>query len=305
MSHRLVSSSGAGVLMALLLPGTVPWCAENLFPDFDLKVDCPERLSGPPAASVRFNGKVILRTDPRGSGATTGARAWSLGLRPGRGAQIVGVTTQSTDAALAPDGLREGDGYEKTELTRGPDNEGAVSAIILSFAKVVYLPVTGESVLLHLELEAPVPGESTSEYIVDFADGLVGSGQPVKNTITWGEGFTRRDDGSEADDDADGSEPCIVLVAPARPFVRGDANEDAAVDLTDAVLLLEHLFRGGAEPACLPAADSNDDGGVNLSDVVFLLSHLFRGGDPPPSPFPACGADGTPDALECVATACP
>jgi hypothetical protein len=54
-----------------------------------------------------------------------------------------------------------------------------------------------------------------------------------------------------------------------------------------------------AAPACLDAADGNDDGALGLTDAIYVLSHLFLGGPAPPPPFPAPGADPTPDGLDC------
>jgi hypothetical protein len=50
---------------------------------------------------------------------------------------------------------------------------------------------------------------------------------------------------------------------PAR-FVRGDVDSDGAVDLTDAVRILDHLFLGGPPPECLDAADTDDDAELSL-----------------------------------------
>jgi len=81
-------------------------------------------------------------------------------------------------------------------------------------------------------------------------------------------------------------------------FVRGDATNDASVDLADSVALLFHLFQG-LPLLCLDAADANDDGSVNLTDVVFGLDYLFRAGASPPRPFPGPGPDPTADSLPC------
>jgi hypothetical protein len=77
-------------------------------------------------------------------------------------------------------------------------------------------------------------------------------------------------------------------------FHRGDADAGGRLDLTDAVFVLEHLFRGGVEPPCLDAADADDDGRLALTDALFVLLHLFAGGPPPPPPGPPpapCGPD--------------
>lgn len=82
-------------------------------------------------------------------------------------------------------------------------------------------------------------------------------------------------------------------------FIRGEVNEDALINLTDGIVILDHLFRGGAAPACPDAEDTNDDGKLDLTDPVFLLQHLFQSGTAPPPPFPDAGLDPTQDPLAC------
>lgn len=101
---------------------------------------------------------------------------------------------------------------------------------------------------------------------------------------------------------------CTATVGGTGPtFRRGDADANGAVNLTDAVVILSHLFRGGTAPTCLDAADTNDDGTENLTDAVFLLLGLFQGGAPPPAPGrDTCGPDGTTDdsLAACVYASC-
>jgi len=93
---------------------------------------------------------------------------------------------------------------------------------------------------------------------------------------------------------------------PAEVFSRGDANDDGARNIADAIYILGYLFGGEAQPACLDAADTNDDGNVNVADAIALLGHLFAGTGPLPDPFPGCGADGQADDLPpCRYTHCP
>ena len=70
----------------------------------------------------------------------------------------------------------------------------------------------------------------------------------------------------------------IVLVATGvraqdgTSFLRGDANLDLEVNLTDAVYILNNLFLGGAPLPCAEAADVNGDaatgGGTHVQQVV-------------------------------------
>ena len=69
--------------------------------------------------------------------------------------------------------------------------------------------------------------------------------------------------------------------APTKILSRGDFDRNEAINISDAVLLLNFLFVGGAAPSCQPIADTNSDGSVNLSDAVFLLSFLFVSGSAP------------------------
>jgi len=84
-------------------------------------------------------------------------------------------------------------------------------------------------------------------------------------------------------------------VAIRRGFIRGDANKDDGVDVSDPVFLIDYLFRLGAVPACLDAADSNNDTAVDLSDPIWLLNYLFQGGPQPSEPFPQAGVDPSDD----------
>lgn len=92
-------------------------------------------------------------------------------------------------------------------------------------------------------------------------------------------------------------------------FSRGDGNGDGTLELTDAVIVLNYLFLGGTEPACLEGADADNDGSVSLTDGILVLQYLFQGGNAPALPGPpgvnsGCGPDtdipGTPGDLGCV-----
>jgi hypothetical protein len=71
-------------------------------------------------------------------------------------------------------------------------------------------------------------------------------------------------------------------------FIRGDANLDCKVTVSDVVYLINYLFKGGPPPKCLPepyttCGDTNSDGKVSISDIVYLINYLFKGG-----PAPVC-----------------
>jgi uncharacterized delta-60 repeat protein len=65
-------------------------------------------------------------------------------------------------------------------------------------------------------------------------------------------------------------------------FLRGDANNDKQVTVSDVVYLINYLFRGGPAPIPIETfGDVNCDRKVTVSDVVYLINYLFRGGPSP------------------------
>ena len=73
-------------------------------------------------------------------------------------------------------------------------------------------------------------------------------------------------------------------------FIRGDADSNGTLDITDALRIFGFLFLGGAEPDCLSAYNIDGDATVSISDGIYALRYLFEGQSPPPAaPFPECG----------------
>ncbi len=84
----------------------------------------------------------------------------------------------------------------------------------------------------------------------------------------------------------------------ASDFRRGDANTDGRVNLSDAVAVLNWLFRSAPELACPDAGDFDDRDDIEPADAILILNFLFQSVDlsTPPGPFD-CGPDPTPDGL--------
>ena len=99
----------------------------------------------------------------------------------------------------------------------------------------------------------------------------------------------------------------LLTVPPVRSFLRGDCNDDGAVDLSDTAFTLNWLFTGGPAPSCLASANTNGDEAVDITDPTYLLNHLFLGGPPPVSRFPDCGTSDleADDAMGCEESSCP
>ena len=84
---------------------------------------------------------------------------------------------------------------------------------------------------------------------------------------------------------------------PPYTFHRGDSNTDGTLNISDPVLLLNHLFAGRFRLSCREAADFDNSGKLDISDAVGALNYLFLGGEPaaaPGSPDSLCGPDPDP-----------
>ena len=95
---------------------------------------------------------------------------------------------------------------------------------------------------------------------------------------------------------------------PEFQFIRGDANLNGTIDLTDAIVILDHLFVGKPLDCRLAAevvADVNGSGSLDLADAIFVLSFRFQGGMPPLAPHPDCGTVAAADPTGCTKTGCP
>jgi hypothetical protein len=77
-----------------------------------------------------------------------------------------------------------------------------------------------------------------------------------------------------------------MVWTPEHPYVCGDANNDCAVNVSDAVYIINYVFVGGSMPNPYKAADANCDDTVNVSDAVYIINYVFTGGDDP------CDIDG-------------
>lgn len=93
----------------------------------------------------------------------------------------------------------------------------------------------------------------------------------------------------------------LRVVRPGEVFIRGDANWDRKLNLSDPILILRYLFYGEATSIpCEDAADFDDDGRIALTDAIESITYLFQRGAAPASPFPDAGYDVGQDSLDCA-----
>jgi len=91
---------------------------------------------------------------------------------------------------------------------------------------------------------------------------------------------------------------------PTFHLARGDTDCDSRVNITDAVVLLDTLFRSGGRLCCAESADINSDTLINISDPIFLLAAYFAGGDPPQGGFKCAPTTGGALGCETESEAC-
>lgn len=150
---------------------------------FDLGIEGPLVVSGAAGSTQTIAYACTLAH----SGAGSGAESWSMGIEAD-GGEIVDVEVDGTAAALAPAGVLTATGFEKSELTTGPENKGAVSTVVLSDHGGVTLPPQTSQRIARLEVEATIPqggGTATQDSVVlRYRNGLEGSEGSVSNSVT-------------------------------------------------------------------------------------------------------------------------
>jgi len=84
----------------------------------------------------------------------------------------------------------------------------------------------------------------------------------------------------------------LLLAAPSFAYICGDADGDQNINISDAVYLVNFIFKGGPQPDPVEAGDVNLDGDLNIGDPVYLINYIFKGG-PAPCPIPGGNMTGT------------
>ncbi|MGQ9590554.1 MAG: IPT/TIG domain-containing protein [Planctomycetota bacterium] len=174
----------------------------------------------------------------------------------------------------------------------------------------VYQENVSQTIAVHLSWRNPLPYEE----ILVYRDGRVVASLPGSSTrmidqyVDFGEhtykvrGRIRSSRSAAAVCSLEHGVP----TPPERRFIRGDADADREVNITDPIFTLGYLFTGGKAPPCPDSADSDDNGQLEITDPILTLGFLFLGSRPPAPPGPTtCGFDVNPDILgPCVYT-CP
>lgn len=280
---------------------------------------CPAEIAGEPGSKMSFEVYVTLTL---AEGAPWFVNSWSLSAG-GENLRFLPGTATSGFNCGANEGLDPGQKvrilpYEEIfcsatvvdpqkvpasgPLAGAPQGEGMVDGLVLDWGKIQAIRDPGAYRILKVTVEVTLPEqEGVSTAHLFFVDGKQGMGEPVLNVV--------------AGNGRDASVPVLgECMIPRRAFhggrqLPGDANQDAAVDQSDAVWLLEHLFLGtypslpcegktapAPGPGELALLDFNGNGGIDISDAVALLTWRFLGGEAHPLgtgciPIPGCRSD--------------
>jgi len=207
-----------------------------------------------------------------------------------RGVRFVeGIRFDFTDSAVTE--LAPGEVVVLVEDLQGFASRYDLARILVAGEYSGALSDGGERILIHGPLDEPILDFEYGDFWHPETDGE-GSSLVIVDALAdlsaWGEADSWRpsnlDLGSPGVDESG--------LEPRGRQLPGDANQDARVDISDAVALLLHLF--GRRPELPPCADgspdspgnigildSNGDEEVNVSDAVWLLAYLYQGGAPP------------------------
>ncbi|MFH1335866.1 MAG: M1 family aminopeptidase [Candidatus Zixiibacteriota bacterium] len=73
----------------------------------------------------------------------------------------------------------------------------------------------------------------------------------------------------------------LYITVGESPFIRGDANHDGLVDISDVIYLINNLYAYGPDPLPYDSGDLNCNGIIDVADIIYLLNYLFKSGPAP------------------------
>jgi hypothetical protein len=278
-------------------------------PNFILGFEgCPERLQGVPGEVKVFEAYVTLTTSY--SPLPYGSFGWQIGIAADggkitsisySGIHLSAVVKQFPGSWITPYDVPLDLVILKpfSTLTTTPDGRSAaVSVADLEDAHGqdrVTLQPRGTQKIGKIRVQVQIPPVNDPPPLTlrfDDTAFLPGPTGPHSNLV-WGFGLGPTSFFPEL-------RSCDITFSQRPSFIRGDANVDAAVDVSDAVRIFSYLFLGTPPTLqCEDAADANESGEIDISDGIYLLGFLFTGGPPPPTPFPICGGSAKPSDLTC------
>ena len=276
-----------------------------------------EQVGGELALSIDFNDdnnelladeSTTLDVHVLGSASNGSAdvQGWSYGVSVDRDAIIPVDAAPGADAAA----LNGGSGpdvalYDLNDMS----NDGSVTGITVGVVVAAAAPANevlpiGDGETKHLDtitfrsaktLGAGETEDTTIAFVETLGD--IGGRDPIEVLfVLAGEGVSP--------DSTDTKTITLVGVdgGDVPRFIRGDANNDSRVDISDGIWILVMLFAGGETTACMPAANADSNDEINMSDAMYIFNWRLQPNRTPDNlapapgaPFPNCGtaADAT------------
>lgn len=121
---------------------------------------------------------------------------------------------------------------------------------------------------------------SLADYCYDLNSGWVSMGHAPLDSIELFYQYSDKQDISVSNWDGANLIFADTLTHVHTP-VKGDADGNGVVNITDVVFLISYVFADGPAPNPVSMGDADCNGIVNVSDVVYLLSYIFGGGPAP------------------------
>ncbi|MCX6830881.1 MAG: SBBP repeat-containing protein [candidate division Zixibacteria bacterium] len=154
------------------------------------------------------------------------------------------------------------------------------SALTILRPQFVWTPSTDPDPLDTVKYDLVIAIDSHFTFVQQILD-LTAPSHTLTTDLLWGKCYWWNVRAA----DRNGGSTWSPQVFTFRTVTLGDANNDEAVDISDAVYLISYIFSGGSAPSPLLAGDANCDGTVDISDVVYLIAYIFSGGSAPCSAF--------------------
>ncbi|MCC6963511.1 MAG: VCBS repeat-containing protein [candidate division Zixibacteria bacterium] len=76
----------------------------------------------------------------------------------------------------------------------------------------------------------------------------------------------------------------LTFLVNSLDWIRGDADGDGSIAISDAVYLVNYIFAGGPVPAPITSGDPDCSGAISISDGIYLINYIFGGGPAPCEP---------------------
>jgi len=135
--------------------------------------------------------------------------------------------------------------------------------------------------LSFLKMPQGASAHSQNDYCYNLASGWVSFKVPPTSQVLFDYKFSFKPDLAVSNWDRENY--CFFNLNQL--YLNGDVNQDQKVSVSDAIFLINYLYKGGEEPYFLACGDVNRDCGITVSDVIYLINYLFKGG---PAPLVGC-----------------